>query len=115
MNIPSYILLRELYRRLRLKTAGGIDARTTSRNPGADILKSHLFPQQLAVLEDPSPMASVCCSRRSGKSQIVGTLLADAALAYDECEALAYSPTLAMCYRNIVKPIREIEIGRAHV
>lgn len=102
------LALVELSRRVALRSAGGLEARTRTPSPGAEILKAHLFEQQRRVLEDDAPYSALLCSRRSGKSITLATTLSHVAMAYDGCEAVAYAPTLKMAKRNLYNPLRAI-------
>jgi len=106
--VSGYIAAREALRRLRLKGAGGLATRAQAADPGAEILKVHLFDQQRAVIDDPSPLKSLCCSRRSGKSVFEATTLAYIAKAYPGSEGAGYGPTLGMAKRNLLAPLRTV-------
>jgi len=45
-----------------------------------EALRSELFAQQLAVMDDPSRRISLCCSRRAGKSELAARMIACALL-----------------------------------
>jgi hypothetical protein len=108
MEVQGYILLQELSRRLRLKNAGGMASRTVVRAAGADVIKSHLFPEQRAVLEDSAKRLVLWCPRRAGKSMGVATMFADVAIAYPKSQSAMYSLNLGASYKNIVSPLKEI-------
>jgi hypothetical protein len=69
------------YRELRILRAA--DAAERERSGRIARIRALAFDKQLAVMDDPSPLISILCTRRSGKSMTVGL---------DTCESMEENP-----------------------
>lgn len=66
LTLPAHLL-----EALRAKAGASVEP--------VQALKSSLFPEQLAFVEDPSPQKGALCSRRAGKSHAINTWLYEGA------------------------------------
>lgn len=69
------------YRDLRILRAA--EAKRRAQNERLDRIRALAFDKQIAVIDDPSPLKAVLCTRRSGKSMTVGL---------DTCLSMEESP-----------------------
>lgn len=68
-------------------------------------LRAELFPQQLAVIDDPSPLIALCCSRRAGKSEMAARMIAIALIQCGHNEACLFAARTLMRARQVIWPL----------
>lgn len=68
-------------------------------------LRADLFDRQLAVLDDPSPLIAMCCSRRAGKSELAARMIAISLLQSGHNEYTVFAARTLARARQIIWPL----------
>lgn len=106
MLIASVDALRELARRAQEELAKRRHRPDFKENVIAQ-LRADLFPEQLAVMDDPSPRIAMCCSRRAGKTEVAGRMIAIELLKAGHNHHVLFAARTLARARQIIWPILE--------